>query len=117
MGVFDVSAAALADVFAGACGETVSYSRDSSSVDLVAWRSPLVVALAVDSGDGALIQYESWEWHLAAADLEGLGLPEPGDRIAAADDRTYEVLEIPGMGCYVGDVLLRVHTKLVSPET
>jgi hypothetical protein len=114
MGLFEDSAAALAGVFAGAAGETVQYRRGETEVDLVAWRSPQPLAFAVDSGAGVLVEYESWEWHLEASALGELVAPECGDRLTAADGRTYEVLPVPGMGCYVGDALLRVHTKKVG---
>jgi hypothetical protein len=114
MGLFDDSAAALAGVFADAAGETVHYARGDLAVDPVAWRSPEPATLAVDSGAGALIEYESWEWHLGASALGSLAPPQPGDRITAADGRVYEVLRVPGLGCYAGDALLRVHTKRIE---
>jgi hypothetical protein len=116
MGVFEDSAAAVAGVFAGAAGETIQYQRGETSVEATAWRSPQPLAFAADLGAGVLVEYESWEWHLAAAALEDLARPEQGDRIEAADGRIYEVLPVPGMGCYVGDALLRIHTKRIGIE-
>jgi len=114
MGLFEDSAAAVAGVFAGAAGETVQYRRGAGCVDLTAWRSPQPLAFAVDSGQGVLVEYQSWEWHLTAADLGELAAPEQGDRIEAADGRVYEVLAMPGQKCYIGDALLRVHTKRIE---
>jgi len=116
MGVFEDSAAALARLMAGACGETVQYERGETVVCLTAWRSPEAVAFAVDSGAGVLVEYQSWEWHLEAVALGQLARPEQGDRIEAADGRAYEVLAMPGQKCYIGDALLRVHTKRVGIE-
>jgi len=114
MGLFETSADLVAAVFEGAAGETVTYWRGQESLSVQAWRSPQPAVFAVDDGAGALVEYESWEWHLRAAVLESLGRPEPGDRLTAADGRVYEVLRIPGQGHYVGDRLFRLHTKKVE---
>jgi hypothetical protein len=114
MGIFENSRRALAGVFAGVAGEHIRYGRGDQVVGVIAWRSPEPASLAVDSGGGALVEYESWEWHLEAISLGELTAPEPGDWIEAADGRTYEVLRIPGMGCFAGDQLLRIHTKRIE---
>ena len=114
MGLFDESAAALTHVFAGACGEVVSYSRGPLSLGLTAWRSR--TDLAVATADGLVTVFESWDWHLAAADLaDALGDPRAGDRVRDASGHLYEVMEVPG-GRPWRDVqgILRIHTKVVA---
>ena len=116
MGIFADTEAAVAAVFLGAAGEDVQYRRGLAALRLTAWRSPQPVVFGVDAGQGAVIQYQSWEWHLRAADLGSLKAPEPRDRIEAADGRVYEVLEVPGQACYHPGALLRIHTKFVDEE-
>jgi len=114
MTIFSDSEARLGAVYASAVGETVGYSRGDTSASLAAWRSPQPQAFGVDQGGGVLVEFESWEWHLAAADLGDLGVPAIADRITAADGRVYEVVAPPGGQSYVGDALLRIHTKHVE---
>jgi hypothetical protein len=115
------NAAMIAGVFGSAFGETddagnpaCSYARGGAVLTVTAWRSPEPQAFAVDDGQGVLVSYESWEWHLESSQLGELSRPERGDRITAADGRMYEVLPPPGQQCFIGDKLLRVHTKFVG---
>ncbi len=114
MSIFADSTAALGQVFADAAGETVTYRRDAISAEITAWRSPEPALFAVDAGGGVVETYESWEWHCQASALGALGTPVAGDRIVAADGRTYEVLALPGQQAFIGDALLRIHTKRVA---
>jgi len=114
--VFANATAALAATMEGAAGEIVRWDRGGVSLSLTAWRSPQPAAFSTLDGAGAVVEYESWEWHCRAAALGTLGKPERGDLITAADARVYEVLPVPGGQPYSGDALLRVHTKLVEEE-
>jgi hypothetical protein len=114
MTIFADSEALLGAVFASAVGETVGYARGETSLSLTAWRSPGPATFGVDQGGGVLVEFESWEWHLVAGVLGDFGVPAIADRITAADGRVYEVVAPPGGQCYVGDTVLRIHTKRVE---
>jgi len=115
----DFPTAALAAALMASQGQPVTYGRGTASVALTAWASPPETG-AVDSG-GVLAAYEAWDWHLLAADLGDLALPQEGDRVTDAAGRVYEVLPPPGRKAwqYSGSekTLLRVHTKLIGEET
>lgn len=111
---FGASADAVAAHFQGLAGESIRIGRGAALVEATAWRSPQPLLFASDTGAGALIEFEAWEWHLAAGALGDLERPRPGDRITAADGRVYEVVSAPGGACYSGDAILRIHTRLVE---
>jgi len=112
--------AALVAALKAAQGQAATYQRGETSVTLTAWASPPETG-AVDSGAGVLEAYESWDWHIEAADLGSLGLPQEGDRITDAAGRVYEVLPPPGRKAWQysasDKTLLRVHTKFIATET
>jgi len=116
MSIFADAAAGLADAMEGAAGETVTWERGGDSIRVLAWRSPQPAAFSTLDAAGAVVEYESWEWHCRLASLGALGRPERGDLITAADGRIYEVLPPPGGQPVSGNSLLRVHTKLIERE-
>jgi len=114
MGILADAAAALAATLAGGEGAPVEYSRGTLKGMVVAWRSR--TDLQVENADGLVTTFESWDWHLAAADLvDVFGDPQAGDRIRDGQGALYEVMEVPG-GRPWRDVqgVLRIHTKVVA---
>ena len=104
---------------------TVTYQRSDDSVEVAATIGRTV--FEIDDGSGAVVQWESRDFLIAAADLvigdRPVTLPQPGDRISETQDGKVYVYEAMAPGkepCWrYSDPYrrtLRVHTKQVGTE-
>jgi len=104
---------------------TATYQRGDDSVEVVAAVGRTV--FEIDDGSGAVVQWESRDFLIAAADLvigdRPVTLPQPGDRISETQDGKVYVYEVMAPGkepCWrYSDPYrrtLRVHTKQVGTE-
>jgi hypothetical protein len=105
---------------------TVSYSRGETSITV----SASIGASRYEQTDEAGFVTESAATDFIVAAVELLigpggaaGEPRLGDRISVAEagvTRLYEVLELPGQGCWrradPHGVLLRVHARQIEPD-
>jgi hypothetical protein len=123
MSVFDQAISAAHSVLQSVAGQTISYHRGSSSVELVA--VPAARDYEVTSDYGARATWSSVDWLLPGDQLILGGeriTPEPGDQIRQVIDgvgeRIWEIMPIPGRG-HLEDrdpsgTRIRVHSKQIS---
>jgi len=103
---------------------TVTYRRGSSTVDVLATVG--ATRFEADDGSGMVIEMESRDYLIAAADLVLDGkhvLPERGDEIVEERDGASYVYEVMDLGaerhfvtCDPDGRTLRIHTKHVATE-
>jgi hypothetical protein len=103
---------------------TVTYQRDTDSVDVAATVGK--TEFQIDSGYGVIETFQSRDFLIAAAGLvldDQAVLPEPGDRITETQGEqtfVYEVMAPGNEPCWrYSDVYrqtLRIHTKQVGVE-
>jgi hypothetical protein len=97
----------------------VDYSRGSQSVRLLATRGQFSAPVTDQGGFPLAVHVD--DFLLVASELRFEGLPvipHTGDRITTSSGAVFEVLDIPGEGCFRHSdrfgVGLRIHTKQVS---
>lgn len=101
-------------------GVTVTYTRASLSVSVVAVSGRTVFVSTIEGGPR--VEFGDRDFLIAVADLEDFGEPAIGDRIREVIDSTVRVFEVctPGTGepawrySDTGFGVYRIHTKLVS---
>lgn len=97
----------------------VDYRRDSQSVRLAATRGVSTGPMFDQAGFPLGIQ--TCDFIVTASELRFDGIPvvpQLGDRITTDDGAVYEVLEIPGEGCFRNSdrygIALRIHSKRIQ---
>ena len=116
--------AGMKAVLNSAAGETVTYHRDSASVDVTAIATQ--PDFAVENDEGLITRFDGLDWMILAADLILSGSsaePKDGDQIRQTRSDgiyVYEVMAPQGLAPFnwVGPYRLqyRVHTKLKEIE-
>jgi len=103
---------------------TVTYRRGASTVEVLATVG--ATRFEADDGSGMVIEMESRDYLIAAADLVLDGqqvLPERGDQVLETRDGVTHVYEVMDLGpekhfvtCDPDGRTLRIHTKFVGIE-
>lgn len=119
MNPFATAIAAAAGTLRAVTGDTVTYRRGGSSVQVVATVGK--TTRDVDESDGLVTRYESRDFLVTAAELVLGGvrvMPLPGDQVVEGDGTVCELMDFPGEGYWRWSdpyrVTLRIHTKRVS---
>lgn len=101
-------------------GETVTYTRDGESEEILAVPSRAV--FETESANGSIVRIEARCYSCSVSDLP-FGLPERGDLICEIIGGTafaFEVLDQSGIGPYEyeddGHSMIRINTKRVNNE-
>ncbi|HOQ06010.1 MAG TPA: hypothetical protein PKY88_12445 [Anaerohalosphaeraceae bacterium] len=99
--------------------QEVTYQRGAESVPVLATFGK--TTYEVEEAEGVTVGAEVVDFLIAAADLviqDQPIRPQYGDQIIVAGQGTYEVLDLPGAGCYrysdPYQMTFRIHTKLIS---
>jgi len=111
--------AKLAGVFADHVSVTVTYSRSGSSLGGIS--ATISVSRYDVEQDGMVTAWEIREYLVAATSLvlDGVQIaPQVGDRMTQGADDVYEVLDVPGQGCWQWadgmSNVRQIHTKRVG---
>jgi len=99
--------------------EEVTYQRGTDSVTVLATFGK--TTYEVEASEGITVGAEVVDFLIAASELiiqEQPIQPKFGDQILVAGQGTYEVLDLPGAGCWrysdPYQMTFRIHTKLVA---